>query len=148
MARNAVSDFMVSNPVKVGKDVTVTEVSMLMKEKSVSSVIIIHKNKPVGIVTERDLVRRVLAVGLDPTTTKAYTICTKPVVPILMYEEIDTAVEKMRKNLIHRLVVIDQYDGVVGILTTEDIGYNLPSISEDLAIKYLNLISTRKHHAF
>ncbi len=146
MARNSVSSFMVPAPIKVGIDVTVADVAKLMGEKSVSSVIIIHENKPIGVVTERDLVRRVLAVGLDPTTTKALTICTKPVVPILLYEDIDVAVEKMRNHMIHRLVVVDQYDEVVGILTTEDIGYHLTSISEDLAIKYLNLVSTRKHH--
>ena len=146
MERNLVSEFMVPNPIKIGFDVSVADISKIMLHNSISSVIITQENKPLGIITERDLVRRVLAVGLNPELTTAQEICSQPVVQILIYEDIDVAVEKMRKNKLHRLVVVDQYNRVVGILTTEDIGYHLKSISEELAIRYLNLMSKRTYH--
>ena len=143
MARNKVSDFMVSNPTKVSLDISVTEVAKLMLEQSISSVIIVKDNKPIGIVTERDLVHRVIARGINPNSTTAFQVCSKPVISILSFEDVDVAVEVMRKHKIRRLVVINQYDEVVGILTTDDIGYNLKKISEELAIKYLTLISRK-----
>ncbi len=146
MERNLVSEFMVPNPIKIGFEVSVSDISKIMLQNSISSVIITQENKPIGIITERDLVRRVLAVGLKPEVTTAKEICSQPVIQILIYEDIDVAVEKMRKNKLHRLVVVDQYNQVVGILTTEDIGYHLKSISEELAIKYLNLMSKRTYH--
>ena len=146
MERHLVSEFMVPNPIMIGFDISAAEISKLMHQNSISSVIITLENKPVGIVTERDLVRRVLAAGLNPESTTSKEICSKPVVQILIYEEIDVAVEKMRQFQLHRLVVVDQYNKVVGILTTEDIGYHLKSISEELAIKYLALMSKRMYH--
>lgn len=146
MAHNPVSDFMVPNPIMVEFNVSTADISKLMLKYSISSVIVIKDNKPVGIVTERDLVHRVLAEGLNPLSTLAAEICSKPVIPVLMYEDIDKAVEKMKENKIHRLVVVDPYDKVVGIVTTEDIGYHLKSISEKLAIEYLNLMSKRQYH--
>lgn len=56
-----VSEVMVRNPVKVSPDTPIREVARLMRDKSIGSVIIVKDDKPVGIVTERDLVRRVLA---------------------------------------------------------------------------------------
>ena len=69
----------------------------------------------------------------------AAEICTKPVIAVSVYCEVDDAVETMNQNKIRRLVVVDDMDYVVGIVTTDYIGYNLKSMSEELAIKYLNL---------
>ncbi len=110
-----------------------------MLEKGISSVILVTNGKPIGIVTERDLVHRVLAPGKDPDTMMAAEICTKPVIAVSVYCEVDDAVETMNQYKIRRLVVVDDMDHVVGIVTTDDIGYNLKSMSEELAIKYLNL---------
>lgn len=45
----------------------------------------------------------------------------------------------MHEHKIRRLVVLDDLDRVAGILTTDDVGYNLKSMSEELAVKYLSL---------
>ena len=58
-------------------------ISTLLKEKQVSSIIIINQNdKPVGIITERDIVRRVIADGKDPNTTKATEIKSQPLITV------------------------------------------------------------------
>jgi len=101
--------------------------------------ILVTNGKPVGIVTERDLVHRVLAPGKDPKKLIAADICTKPVVAVSVHCPVEEAVDTMNQYKIRRLVVIDASDHVAGIVTTDDIGYNLKSMSEELAVKYLSL---------
>jgi len=134
-----VSDIMTRPPVTVSPATRADEIARLMREKGISSVILVTNGKPVGIVTERDLVHRVLALGKDPGNLMAADICTKPVIAVSVYCEVDDAVETMNQYKIRRLVVVDDMDHVAGIVTTDDVGYNLKSMSEELAFKYLNL---------
>ena len=71
---------MVRDPTVAGPDASALELARTMAEKRIGSVIITDSNKPVGIVTERDLVRRVLALSKDPTHLTAINICSKPVI--------------------------------------------------------------------
>lgn len=132
-----VYNIMVKNPITVRPDTTVKEVARLMRDMRISSVIITEDNKPLGIITERDLVRRILATGLNPENLTSDQIATKPVVAVNQVLEVDDAVDIMRDKKIRRLVVVDDEDYVVGIVTSDDIGYNLRSMSETLAVKYL-----------
>jgi CBS domain-containing protein len=128
---------MVKNPVVVSPYVSVKEVAEIMKEKEIASVILVRNDKAVGIVTERDLVHRVMASGKDPNSISALDVCSKPVVSIYEHGDVEVAVDTMNDYNIRRIVVTDRDDMVVGILTTDDIGFGLRSMSEDLAIKYL-----------
>jgi len=60
-----VSDFMVIKPVTIGPDKPLIEVAIKMRENRIGSLILVENNKPIGIITERDLVWRVVANGLD-----------------------------------------------------------------------------------
>lgn len=134
-----VSDIMTKAPVTLSPAARADEVANIMREKGISSVILVTGGKPVGIVTERDLVHRVLAPGKDPKKLMAADICTKPVIAVSVHTQVEDAVNTMNEHKIRRLVVIDDMDHVTGILTTDDIGYNLKSMSEELAVKYLSL---------
>jgi CBS domain-containing protein len=128
---------MIRNPTVVSPDASVMEVARLMREKSIGSVILVEDGKPIGIVTERDLVHRVLALGRSPESLEAFDISTKPVIAISEVGDVDTAITIMNDYKIRRVVVVDVNDSVVGILTTDDIGYNLRNMSEELAVEYL-----------
>jgi len=130
---------MTKAPVTISPATRVDEVATIMREKGISSVILVANGKPVGVVTERDLVHRVLALGKDPKKLMAADICTKPVVAVSVHCQVEDAVNTMNEYKIRRLVVIDDKDHVTGILTTDDVGYNLKSMSEELAMKYLSL---------
>ncbi len=134
-----VSDIMTKNPVTVSPAARADEVAHLMREKGISSVILVTNGKPVGIVTERDLVHRVLALDKDPKKLMAADICTQPVIAVSIHCPVEDAVDTMNQHKIRRIVVIDDKDHVAGIVTTDDVGYNLKSMSEELAIKYLSL---------
>jgi len=125
--------------VTTSPDASVVDVAKLMRDESIGSVIIVEDNKPIGIVTERDLVRRVLALGRDTSSLKASDICSKPVLTVSEYESIEDAVDLMKEYNIRRLVVVNGEGEVSGIVTTDDIGYNLRRLSEELAIEYISM---------
>jgi len=134
---------MVRDPVMVDPDTPCGQLSKLMRNKGIGSVVVVKDGFPVGVVTERDLVHRVLAEGRDPDKCDADQVCTKPVVAISIYSDVDTAVDLMNEYGIRRLVVVDSKDKVIGILTTDDIARNIRSMSEELAVKYM-MLSRRK----
>ena len=124
-------------------DTPVNELAKTMREKSIASVVLVKEGKPVGIVTERDLVHRVLADGRDPSKLRAGEICSKPMVAVSIYCDVEDAVDTMNDYKIRRLVV-DPDDKVTGILTTDDLGFRLRNMSEELAMKYMALNSRRR----
>jgi len=134
---------MIRDPVMVAPDAPCGQLSKLMRNRGIGSVVVVKDGFPVGVVTERDLVHRVLAEGRDPDKCDADQVCTKPVVAISIYADVDLAVDMMNEYGIRRLVVVDEKDRVVGILTTDDIARNLRSMSEELAVKYM-VLSRRK----
>jgi CBS domain-containing protein len=135
---------MVRNPIVAGLDTPALELAKIMTTNRIGSVIITDGDKLVGIVTERDLVRRVLAEGLDSATIRASSICSKPVISCSEFADLDDVVDIMRDYNIRRIVVIDDDQMLVGILTYDDIVANLKDLSEELARKFLIFSRTRK----
>ncbi len=132
-----VSEIMVKDPVRVSPDISVAEIARLMNNKGISSVVLVRDDQAIGIVTERDLVRRVLASGKDSDSTKAFDICTRPVATTSENADLELAVDIMNSYNIRRLVIVDKDNRVVGIVTTDDIWRNFRQLSEELAVKYM-----------
>lgn len=106
-------------------------ISTLMKEKQVSSIIIIDQNdKPVGIITERDIVRRVIADRKNPNTTKATEIKSQPLITVGPNAYLFNACKIMEKNNIRRLPVVKD-NAIVGIITITDIIKHLHTIHKE-----------------
>ena len=139
----SISDIMIKMPITISPVTKVDEVARVLRNNKISSVILVTNGKPVGIVTERDLVHRVLAADKESRNLMAADICTAPVITVSIHTSIEDAVAKMIDHKIRRLVVTDK-DQVIGIVTADDIGYNLKRISEALAVKYLSLIKRQK----
>jgi len=135
-----ISEVMVKDPVRVPADTSVGEIARLMRDKSISSVILVKDDKALGIVTERDLVRRVLASGRDPDATKAFDVCTRPVATTSDSADLELAVDIMNSYNIRRLVIVNRESKVVGIVTTDDIWRNYRQLSEQLAVKYMSTL--------
>ncbi len=133
----SVNRIMVKDPITINPKASVRDAARIMRDKEIGSVIIVNGKKPIGILTERDIVRRITAVGLNPEILTVEKVCSKPVVAVNQILQIDDAVDIMRDNKIRRLIVVDNDDEVVGIITSDDIGYNLRSMSETLAVKYI-----------
>ena len=138
-----VSEVMVRDPVNVSPDVPCGHIARLMRDKGIGSVIVVEGGKPVGIVTERDLVHRVMAASMNPDSCTASQISSRPVVAISVHADVEMAVDTMNEYKIRRLVVVDDHDKVAGILTTDDLAKKLREMSEELAVK-LVILSQRK----
>lgn len=139
-----VSDIMVKDPVVVSADTSCGRIAMLMKDRKIGSVVIVEKGKPVGIVTERDLVHRVMAEGKAPDKCSADQVATKPVIAVSIHADVEMVVDIMNDYGIRRVVVVDKDDQVIGIVTTDDLSKQLRGMSEELAVKYS--IMSRKNN--
>jgi CBS domain-containing protein len=132
-----VSDIMVENPVIVDPNTSCGRIARIMRDKKIGSVILADENgKPVGIVTERDLVHRVMALEKDPDMCYAHQVSSKPVVAVSVHADVEMVVDLMNDYKIRRIVIVDEKDKIVGIVTTDDLSKGLREMSEELALKY------------
>ncbi len=127
---------MVKNPVIVDPNTSCGQIARIMRDRQIGSVILTDNGKPVGIVTERDLVHRVMALEKDPDMCYAHQVSSKPVVSVGIHADVDMVVDLMNDYKIRRIVIVDEKDKIVGIVTTDDLSKALREMSEDLAVKY------------
>lgn len=125
-----VKDIMSSPVVTLEEYATSNKVASLMDKNDLGCVIVTNKTgNPVGIITERDMVLRVIAKNLRPDTTKAKEIMTSPLVTIDPEATISEAARRMSRLDIRRLAVV--YKGnLVGIVSSRDILAVMPELLE------------------
>ncbi len=117
--KKLVKDVMTTNVVKIDGNMKVLEAAKLMKEKHVGCLIVTFGERPIGIVTERDLVSRVLAESFDPSKILVSDIMTTPLFTISPEENLEKAADLMVKYQVRRLPVTDN-NRLVGIITAND----------------------------
>ncbi len=119
----------------VNKDTTIYEVANILKDKNIGAVIVVDENnKPIGIITERDIIKKVVAKNLKPKDVKVEEVMRKKVITIEYNKPIKEAAELMAKYNIKRLPVVK--DGsVIGIVTQSDIVRIAPRII-DIILEY------------
>lgn len=127
-----VQEAMTKDPVTINAEESVTFAAKLMREKCIGSLIVVREKQVLGIVTERDLVHRVLASTQNPNTVFMTDVMTAPVVTISQREDVASAAKLMKEKGIRRLVVMDQQE-LVGVLTTDDLTRNLMQVVEEFA---------------
>jgi CBS domain-containing protein len=128
--RMVVKDIMTSPVVTLAEDATSNKVATLMDENDLGCVIVTDAaGKPIGIITERDLVIRVLAKNLVPDAVKAKEIMTSPLITIQPDTTISEAARRMSRLDIRRLGVV--YKGnLVGLISSRDILGVMPELIE------------------
>jgi signal-transduction protein with cAMP-binding, CBS, and nucleotidyltransferase domain len=119
---------------------TAQDVAQMMVKKKVGSVIIIDKKgHPIGIVTERDIVKRVCLKDVAASRIKLEEIMSAPLISIMSYDSIDTASRIMGMNNIKRLAVLEEDNRIVGLLSVTDITRRLAKILLDDYSRYRSL---------
>lgn len=109
---------------KVDSNVSISEAAKLMDLKSSGSILVEENNKVIGIMTERDILRKVVAKGKNPDELKVKDIMNYPVLTIEANQDIMEASRIMDKERIRRLVVTEN-DKIVGKVTANSISRNL-----------------------
>jgi len=99
--------------------------SRAMARRGVSSTVVTQAGAAIGIVTERDLVSKVLADAVDPTKVLARDIMSTPLITVAADASITEAAALMEQYKIRRLVVMDNAGAMAGIITTGDIARHL-----------------------
>ncbi len=114
----------------VQPDQTIHQAAKLMDDQSVGSLVVVDRGAVVGIVTDRDLVRRAMAKSADPSA-RIDSVMSTPVVSIDAGAELESAFGLFREHALRRLVVTDS-GSFVGVLTVDDLMINLTSHLGDL----------------
>jgi signal-transduction protein with cAMP-binding, CBS, and nucleotidyltransferase domain len=111
---------------------TAQDVADLMVEKKVGSVIVIDKKGQYdGIITERDMVKRVCLKNIAASRIKVEELMSSPLITIRSYDSLDTASRVMIKNKIKRIAVLEEDNRIVGLISVTDITKRLAKILLD-----------------
>lgn len=122
MSSQLVRDVMTTSPVLVRPDQTVGEVAKLMREKDIGAVLVTDNAGTTGLVTDRDIVVRVLADDRGPDTEVSAAATPAPLA-LRPEDPVESAVETMRAHAVRRVPVVQ--DGqAVGIVSLGDLAQN------------------------
>ncbi|MFO8133677.1 MAG: CBS domain-containing protein [Thermoplasmatota archaeon] len=116
----AISDVMTDNPVIISRKASVMDAAREMKGEDVGSIIIVDNGTPVGIATESDILRKVVAEGKDAAEISVDEIMSHPPVTITPDEKMMDAIRLMSDKKIRRLPVVDN-GKLVGMVTEGDL---------------------------
>jgi CBS domain-containing protein len=106
----------------VRSDATVVDAARVMRDNEVGDVVVVDDEGRVsGMVTDRDLAIRVVAVPRDPTKTVVAEICSGDPITIDGMAGVEEAERLMREHLVHRLPVVDDEKRPLGMLSLEDL---------------------------
>jgi CBS domain-containing protein len=129
MLRKRVTEVMTESPVDtIERGLTVAIAARMMKERARGSLIVVDDRKPIGIITERDLVRRIIAEDKS-IATKVGDIMSEPLISVGPEATVSSAANVMYKNGIRRLPVIEE-GRLLGIVTSTDLARALQRESE------------------
>ena len=134
-----VEDVMVDDVITIGADETVRNAVKLMNKHEIGCLVVVMKGKPIGIITERDMLQRVLAKSVDPEKITVSDIMSAPLIMGKPKMEIENAVRLMFKTKIKKLPVVHQ-GKLIGLVTLTDLTRFQPHmirLLKKLAVKEL-----------
>lgn len=101
--------------------------------------------KLIGMVTDRDIVLKAVAWGLDLNTTKAKDVVTSPIIYCFEDQDVSEAAKIMKEKHVRRLVVLNRQKRLVGLISLSDIA--LKSKDEHLTYDIMSKVSRKQHES-
>lgn len=138
---SAVSEIMCPKVITVdgNSDPSVLQIADVMVKNKVDAVIILENRRPSGIITERDILKKVSVHNKKPEDVAAKNIMSSPLITVKAYDSIDTAAQAMVKNKIKRLPVLEDDGSIAGMISSTDIAKKLAKILADDYNRYRSL---------
>jgi CBS domain-containing protein len=142
---SVVSEIMPQKKVVVTVDIndnpSALDVAKLMAKHRIGSVVVIEgqNKRPVGMITERDIIKKVTAQNKSADQVAVRHIMSSPLITVKSIDSIDTAAETIADNRVKRLVVLEQDGSMVGILSVSDIAKKLAKILTQDYSRYRSL---------
>lgn len=119
------------------RDETVQGAAYLMRKHHVGDIVVVDEpdgeRSPVGIVTDRDIVVSVIALGLDPLGLQVGDIMSDDLLVADEHEDVDALIERMRLRGIRRVPVVGEDGRLAGIVSADDLLGYLAEEMEDLS---------------
>ena len=128
--------------IDISTNPSIVDVAKLMAKHRIGSVVVIegnNNNKPIGIITESDIIKKVLAQKKVADQVAVRQIMSSPLIVVNSIDSIDTAAEAMVKNKVKRLVVLEQDGAMIGVLSVTDIAKKLAKIMTNDYGRYRSL---------
>ncbi|MCR4295207.1 MAG: CBS domain-containing protein [Elusimicrobia bacterium] len=125
-----VREIMTKNPVCCTPDTPLAEVAKTMCERNIGELPVVDSQdglKPMGVVTDRDIVCRSLAQGRNPQELSARDVMTRTVVSVTPNTSLEDCCRVLEERLIRRVVVVDEKGRCCGIVSQADIARKCPS---------------------
>jgi len=129
-----VRDIMMRKVIMIDPQKTVLEASKIMSKMRIGSLLVKRNNKAVGIITERDVVRRVVSKNLNPAGITVEKVMSKPLITANPDATVFEAARLMAQNRIRRLPIVQGAD-LVGIVTSTDLAKYLGQIASPRSYK-------------
>ena len=117
-------DIMTKDVVTATAEATIVDVARLMKNADIGPILIVDNeasNTLVGIVTDRDIVMKVIADGQDATTTRVGEVMSKKLVTCRADDDVDVAMKAMAQFQLRRIPVVEDNMRLVGIISQADL---------------------------
>ena len=116
-----VGDIMTRPPRTLDVTASVMDAATVMREGDFGDVVVLEEGQLCGILTDRDIVVRVLATGDDPSTVRVGDVCSRVLVAVSESDGIGDAVRLIRAKAVRRLPVLDDDGKLVGIVSLGDL---------------------------
>ena len=119
-------------------DISLKEAAQRMRERDIGCLPIGDNDRLVGMLTDRDIMCRAVAEGLDPSTTKVSAVMTKGVTWCFDDGSVEDVAEQMEQKQIHHMPVLNQQKRLIGIVSLSDLALRGP---QGLSEKFFKLAS-------
>lgn len=117
-----------------GPEMTLRAAAVRMTEEGVGCLIVIDRSGVlIGILTDRDIVVRAVAFGLDPDETRVADAMSSPAVTVSCTAEVEDAARLMREFGIRRLPVVESHGKAIGIISMDDVVRVLAATLRDVS---------------
>jgi CBS domain-containing protein len=126
MTARSVKDLMTSDLTTVAPETSVSEAAERMAREDIGPLPVVENDRLVGIVTDRDLVVRVLAEGRDPRSTTVREVASEDPVTVTADDDLVTTLDLLAKHQVRRVPVVDG-DRLVGIVAQADVAREVSS---------------------
>jgi CBS domain-containing protein len=122
-----VSNICSRNAITVRRSDELVKAAQLMREEHVGFLVVVEPDvadglqRPIGVLTDRDIVITVVARETDPRTLRVGDVMTQPPVTVTTADSMDQALREMRRVGVRRLPVVGKRSELVGILSLDDV---------------------------
>ncbi len=119
-ATTTVREIMTRDVINLQLDTTLEQAARTMREQDIGNVVVAEDDRLDGLVTDRDIVVRAVAEGMDPTSTTIGSVASRDVIAVQPDDTVQAAALLMREQAIRRVLVVDE-QGLCGILSIGDL---------------------------